>query len=124
MATTLELVTAGALITVAFGCSTVSSHRGAWAFEDAKTYFGIAFDSADTCRFVGVAKGQAGVGAFCSYVRRGDVITIVEVWDRTGVREKMSSPFAFTYEPQTDTLILKEDTRERRLSRTAELIEG
>jgi hypothetical protein len=96
--------------------------RGTWAYEDAETYVGYELKRDDTCRFIGAAKGQAGLGGYCRFERQEHTMRIVEVWGNTGPRWKLPAKFTMTYDPDTDTLTLHEGDRSIRLSRTSRLL--
>jgi hypothetical protein len=110
-------------ISGAFGCATASGYVGTWAYEDAESYVGYELNRDDTCRFVGVAKNQAGLGGYCRYERQNQTITIVEVWGGGSTqRWKLPAPYIMTYDASTDTLMLSQDDRSIRLTRTVRLL--
>ena len=112
-----------AMICFVSGCTTAPPYLGAWVYEDADSYAGYAFDSEKTCRIVGGVKGGPGLlGGYCSYVRTQNTLTIDEVWDRSGVRQKLPQTFQFTYEAATDTMTLRSEGRELKLSRRSKLL--
>ena len=112
----------GVAMSLAIGCATAPKHVGIWAHEDAETYVGYELKPDDTCRFIGAAKGQAGLGGYCRFERQEHTMRIVEVWGNTGPRWKLPAKFTMTYDPDTDTLTLHEGDRSIRLSRTSRLL--
>lgn len=107
----------------ASGCATASGYVGTWAYEDAESYVGYELKGDETCRFVGVAKNQAGAGGFCRYERQNQTITIVEVWGGGSTKRwKLPAPYVMTYDAATDTLVLSQDDKSVRLTRAARLL--
>jgi hypothetical protein len=112
----------GVAVSLTAGCANAPKHVGTWAYEDAETYVGYELKRDDTCRFIGAAKGQAGLGGYCRFERQEHTMRIVEVWGNTGPRWKLPAKFTMTYDPDTDTLTLHEGDRSIRLSRTSRLL--
>src|SRR5713101_3633393 len=104
----LSIASATSLV-LATGCATAPSHIGKWAYEDDQAYVGVAFESADKCMMVGAVKGHAGLGGHCSYVLREQVITITEVWDNSGIKERLPGKYELKYHPETDTLTINDN---------------
>ena len=110
-------------ISGASACATASGYVGTWAYEDTESYVGYELKSDETCRFVGVAKNQAGAGGYCRYERQKETIEIVEVWGGgSAKRWKLPAPYVMTYDAATDTLVLSQDGRSVRLTRAAKLL--
>lgn len=101
------------------GCSVAPKHLGNWAFQDHQTNVWYSFEAPDKCRFVGAANGSPGIGGYCRYKAQNGTLTIAEVWDQSEIPQMAPARYQLTYDPTTDTLSLRADGKEIRLSRTS-----
>jgi hypothetical protein len=85
--------------------SAAAPYIGNWLLEGTSGFDYLSLDRDGRCKSVsGENGGGAFLGVFCSYTVSGKVITIVETWDDSGIRQKLADPAVLQYETERDVL--------------------
>jgi hypothetical protein len=83
------------------------AYIGNWLVEGDSGFEYLSLEPNGRCKSVsGENRGGAFLGVFCSYTTNGNVITINETWDNSGIPEALPEPAVLHYVPDKDVLQL------------------
>jgi hypothetical protein len=104
--TFLVAVTALLLLNVASAApATAAPYIGNWLLEGTAGFDYLALEPNGRCQSTtGESGGGAFLGVHCSYTVSGNVISINETWDNSGIRNRLPQPALMQYEPKRDVL--------------------